>query len=236
MAPKGLNTALAGFFGGLSRIRGKRIFHPDGIAYTAAVTAEPRPGLDAELFGSATERPAVVRLSPALSLPAGVPDFAGAAIRILSAYGDGLDQDFLLVSSGRRPILRHLLRPTYGSAAGQWYSSLTPYCIGDQTLILGARTDGSDPPASLALAAAAPRGAWSGIAMLELGEQLSAEASAALAFSTDNSGGGIEPVGFVNSLRPPAYRGSQAGRASADERTRRRHQAAVAHESSDLAR
>ena len=47
---------------------------------------------------------------------------------------------------------------------------------------------------------------------MKLGERLDDETSRRLRFNPWNSGGGIRPVGLLNSLREAAYRGSQAGR------------------------
>ena len=93
------------------------------------------------------------------------------------------------------------------------YSSLLPYDIGGQRLLVGARptresADGFD------LLAAPARGQWRMVARLTLGNRLEDAVARELRFDPWNSGGGLLPAGFVNRVRGAAYRGSRRGTAA----------------------
>ena len=215
--------ATAAVFGGLARLRGRRIFHPKGVGFEATLTSVPGGPGGAQLFSRPEPQAAIVRLSRSVGLPESFPDPCGVAIRVPDAYGEGQDQDFLLVSSGRAPIARHALLPSRGFA-DRPYSSLLPYRIDGKALIVGARAqapapgprlaelDGSVQPPSFQITLAAPRGDWTPVANLVLGARLPGDVTEGLRFNPIHSGGGIEPIGFLNDLRVPAYRGSQAAR------------------------
>ncbi|HZA58886.1 MAG TPA: hypothetical protein VE523_06845 [Solirubrobacterales bacterium] len=49
------------------------------------------------------------------------------------------------------------------------------------------------------------------MATLRVGRRLGGDATRALRFSPENSGGGMEPAGLLNRLRPAAYAGSRRG-------------------------
>ena len=218
------DRAVAATFGALSRLRGKRIFHPKGVGFEATLTPLGG-GSGTRLFDGAESVGAIVRVSRSLGLPEGLPDPFGVAIRIPSAYGDGRHQDFLLVSSGRRPVARHLLLPARDASA-PLYSSLLPYRFGGTLVIVGAvaetraaeRLDLAavrriDPAElSLRLYMARPTGGWVDVARVELERRLPDELIERIGFNPVNAGGGIELAGAINRLRIPAYAGSQEGR------------------------
>lgn len=65
-----LSGVAAGLFGSLSALRGKRIFHPDGVAYVATLTFLPEDQIDPLLrFAAGTCNDAVIRFSKGLGLP-----------------------------------------------------------------------------------------------------------------------------------------------------------------------
>lgn len=210
-------------FKALANLRG-RPFHPKGVGFAAALT--PRPGLStgAELFDDGRERHGRVRLSRSLGLPESLPDPCGLAIRIDDAYGPGRSQDFLLVSSARAPIARHLLTPSWGFGES-WYSTLLPYRCRADEIVIGAgaalsqhrltlaelaRRDVAGLSFELAIATATSR--WRPVADLRLERRLSAEQVEGLRFDPASTGGGLELAGRINRLRRPAYRGSRRGR------------------------
>ena len=214
-------------FSALSRLRGKRIFHPHGVGFDALF--EPLGGIEtaAELFDG-DERRAIVRLSRSIGLPEALGDPCGLAFRISDAYGPGRHQDFLLVTSARPRIARHLLLPSRGFSA-RIYSSLLPYRVGERTALVGAEPLGPAPGPSLAelraggasdlsfaITVATPRGEWHRVAHLHLGSRLPDKGIEDMRLSPYNAGGGIEPTGLLNRLRPPAYDGSQDGRKAGD--------------------
>ena len=64
----------------------------------------------------------------------------------------------------------------------------------------------------VALELAEPSGDWEPIGVVELGTALDDAAGDALRFDPANTGGGIRPVGVVQTVRRLAYRASQTAR------------------------
>ena len=211
--PEAVGRAAATFFGALSRVRRKRIFHPRGDGFEAAVEVDrPLHRFDGiPLLAERATHGAVVRLSRAVGLPAPLPDLLGLALRLEDLYGSGAHQDFLLISSARPPLLRHLLVPARGGFAQQSYSSILPYRAGVDLLLVGALPAG---PLEYDLAVAPLRGNWAPFARLRLRAALSHERTEALRFNPWNTGPGLEPVGPMNGLRRSSYAGSQRGRSA----------------------
>lgn len=220
------------FFGALSALRGRRIFHPRGVGFSARLRPRPGAATGAELFDSGRERPALVRLSRSFGLPEALPDPCGLAFRVPNAYGPGRHQDLLLVSSGRRPLARHLPLPAWGFASAA-YSSLLRYRVGGQPLVIGARvvrpshrlrlaelTRRDVAGISFELAVAGPGRPWLGVADLELGRRLEPGETENLRLDPGHTGGGLEPSGWLGRVRPAAYRGSQDGRGAVDPDSR----------------
>lgn len=230
--------ALASAFERLSRARGKRIFHPFGVGFAA--TLEPVGGAGRSAGGEAStggggpslaflREPveAKVRLSRALGLPEWLPDPCGLAVRVPDAYGAGRHQDLLLVSSALVPVGRNLPLPSR-HFLDRPYSSLLPYRLEGELLLLGARCSGATgkrPKLAdlrqreggelvFELMVASLTGEWRPVARLALGQRLPPEQTERLGFDPTNTGGGLELAGLVNRLRGPSYRGSQQGRAS----------------------
>jgi hypothetical protein len=177
-------------------------------------------------------RGVIVRFSRSVGLPEWMPDPCGLSVRVPNAYGPGLHQDLLMVSSGSGRILRHLLLPARGFL-DRPYSTLLPYRLKQRLVLIGAR--GSDPGgpgprlATLGgreaaklqfdLTVATLRGPWRQAARLDLGGRLDDEQVEGLDLNPKNCGGGLELAGPVNRLRIPAYRGSQCGRGLARGRS-----------------
>lgn len=205
----------AGLFGLLSKVRGKRVFHPVGSAYEATVTFDDDVPGDAELFRRPGPHRAVVRLSRGLGLPESLPDVLGLAVKVSDAYGPGRDQDFLFATSGRSPAGRHLLVPTK-DVRGRPYSTLLFFRLGgDELFVLGAFPEDGEP-LRFRLAAARATGDWLPVGRVEVGAELPAEVSECLRFNPADTGGGIAPAGPLNRLRDPAYRASQDARPTPD--------------------
>jgi hypothetical protein len=224
-------AAAAGLFGALSSLRGGRIFHPDGVGYSGTLrVGGPVEGCDGvPLLSRAGEYAAVVRFSRGGGLPEPLPDVLGLALRLVDVHGPGRHQDFLLATSGRAPVLDHLLLPGIGGFFGQPFSSILPYRIGDMLRMIGALptslrarrgtsrlrelTEAADRgEVRYSLALAPLTGRWSPVAELAVDERLPDRDTERLAFTPWNSGGGIRPAGPFMGLRQPAYRGSQRGR------------------------
>jgi hypothetical protein len=189
-------------------MRGKRIFHPRGDGFQAEFEVD-RPlhryeGIS--LLSKAGRHTAIVRLSRAAGFPAPLPDVLGLAFRIESE-----PQDFLLVSSGRPPVLRHLLLPTRGGFGRHSYSSILPYRIAGDVRLVGALPVG---PLEYEIAIAGLTTGWTPFARLRLKAALSEDETERLALNPWNTSPGFEPVGPLNGLRRSSYAGSQRGRSS----------------------
>ena len=197
----------------LSAFRRRRFFHPYGLAFNATVSfdGDDEAGYGVPLLDDRAERAAIVRLSRGVGLPNNLPDIRGLALRITDAYGPGRHQDLLLATSGELPVARHLLIPA-ASYASRIYSTLLPYRLPRGLTLFAAR-----PTTELHydLLVGAPAGEWEHVARIELKEPLSQAESDALRFNPWNTGGGIEPAGFLQALRRRAYEGSQRGRPDA---------------------
>lgn len=214
-------------FRSLSRLRRKRVFHPFGVGFEALLTPLGEP-TGAEVFDR--EAKALVRLSRSAGLPEALPDPCGVAFRVPDAYGPGEHQDLLLVSSAAPPGGRHTLLPSRGFA-DRPYSSVLPYELRGETVMLGARALGPAPGPKLGdlreretvalefeILLAGLTGEWRPVARLALGERLPPELTERLHLDPTNTGGGLELVGLLNKLRGPAYAASQEGREEAYER------------------
>jgi len=216
----GFSAATAATFYGLSRARGKRFFHPDGRAYAATYElTDPPAGWT--VGGSQRKGTATVRLSRGASLTRLLPDVLGLAIRLHEINGSGGDQDFLLVTSGSAPALRHLLLPAT-NYSGELYSSILPYDCGAGTLMLGARSSNGNRPdpdgasgMAFDLLVSELTGPWRRIGRVTLGERFGEDSSDDLRFNPWNTGGGLAPAGPINALRQSVYRASQAARSEA---------------------
>ncbi|HSP28939.1 MAG TPA: hypothetical protein VLN74_10365 [Ilumatobacteraceae bacterium] len=220
--------AAAALFSATSAIRGARTFHPIGAAFEATLTVEQPAGVGVKLLDTPGTHDAVVRLSRGVGLRESWPDILGLALRVLDAHGSGAHQDLLLVTSGERPIARHLFVPTT-SFDGIRFSSVLPYRLGDRTVLFGARVDDVDGPRLLrndierddttnpvrfTIDIATLRGAWEQVARLDIGRQLPGQTADALRFNPANTGGGFRPVGVLQAVRRLSYAASQAGRSA----------------------
>jgi hypothetical protein len=171
------------------------------------------------------------------------------SIRVLAPYGSGQHQDFLLVTSVDRPLLHHVFVPAT-DVQQRVYTSSLPYRAGGDLFLVGALPDSRSPrPAGesefdrldaaastgrlvFQLAVAPLRGRFRPVAELQVGARLARELDA-LRFNPWNTGGGMEPAGWLNGARDRAYKLSQA----AWRRTRRdgtRLQAAAERELASL--
>jgi hypothetical protein len=139
-------------FATLARRRSGRAVHTRGTVLDATLTVEPGSATGRAL-GHPQRRSAVVRASKSSGLPGRIPDLLGMAVRIPTA--DGVF-DVLFASVGRRGPARLVLRPT-GTWWGQPFSTVLPYVVDGQRLLLGLQADpGAGPPgADLAAVAAA---------------------------------------------------------------------------------
>ena len=200
-----------------SRLRGGHLFHPAGALYAA--TLEPEGG---DFLGGRGSYEAVARISKALSLPGGLPDYLGIALHIPTE--EGL-LDLLFATTGRRAVLRHVLVPRASFTSGA-YTTLLPYAIKGRTRILGllperrrpipARLDLLDravaaAPLSFRLVSAPVTGPWRHEGVLRVhtpwrGEDLGPFDPELHDLSE------IHPTGPFQTFRRLAYLGSRRGR------------------------
>jgi hypothetical protein len=209
----------------LSRLRRKRGFHPYGVGFAARLTPVGEGGFGAPVLEREAE--VQVRLSRSLGLPEWLPEPYGLALRVPNAYGSGKHQDLLLVTSAAPPLGRHTLLPARGFCDLP-YSTVLPYRVGGEKVVIGARGLASRPGPKLGdlrereavalefeILLAGLAGEWRPVARLALGERLPRELTERLHLDPTNTGGGLELVGLLNKLRGPAYGASQEGREEA---------------------
>jgi hypothetical protein len=207
--------------------RGKAV-HPDGVVYEGRliVTGSPDAPSGAQLLAEPAEHRAIVRFSRSVGVPRPLPDLLGMSIRVPDAYGDGLHQDVLLVTSADYPVLHHIFLPASDTQQRPYTSSL-PYRAGPDRFLLGALPDPRSPrpPGDtefdrldaaarttrlvFQIAVAAVGGRFRPVAELRIGRRLPPELDA-LRFNPFNCGGGMEPAGWLNGARDRAYKLSQA--------------------------
>ena len=229
-----LNGITAGLFASLSAVRSKRIFHPDGVAYDAALTFLPQTELD-PLVGFAAGRTAdaIVRFSRGVGLPERMPDILGIAIKMPGFAGSDRDQDLLLVTSSEGPVMQNLLLPARGFFRRN-YSTVLPYrppSGGDQ-ILFGARPDrdlvGVDDESFQDIANAAAVGGlrfdittarigerWKSAGSLVVTNKLDQEVAESLRFNPWNSHPSLIPAGPLNTWRKSSYEQSQDARPKA---------------------
>jgi hypothetical protein len=207
-----------------SALRGARVFHPRGFLcegrWEIARTSPAAPGAEALTAGAGFD--CLVRVSRGAGLPEGLPDFFGFAVRLLDAYGPGLDQDLLINASADLPVAHNVFLPAPRWFA-QSYSTCLPYRAGAGLVLVGLLPpDGRGPGPSLdamraaviegttfGVAVSTMLGRWEPIGTLRLRGPLS---SADISFDPWNTGGGLVPATWLNRLRREAYRQSRLGR------------------------
>ena len=237
-------VALGAVLAAVAAIRRGKAVHPAGAVHRAEleVTGEPHAPRGSTLLSTAGRHPAIVRFSQSVGLPRPLPDLLGMSLRVLDCYGPGNHQDLLMVTSADHPLGHFVFLP----AADVWqrpYSSSLPYRAGTERFLIGAlpeldgsRPDGADELERLEraatrgdlrfrLAVAAVRGRFGLVARVHVGARLSPEFDA-LRFHPWNTGGGLEPSGWLNETRRAAYSMSQAAWGTTGRRGRQAQEAA----------
>lgn len=105
-----------------SALRGRRIFHPDGVVAEGVIERLAPAGTGLPLPSAKV----VARLSKALGTPSALPDIIGLAFRVETEEDSTSHWDVLLASAVPGPVVRSIwLRPVT-SWAGSSMTSLAP--------------------------------------------------------------------------------------------------------------
>ena len=187
-------------------LRGSRVFHPRGHAYTATVVADGGGSWGARLLDEAARHDVVVRVSRAVGLPEPLPDVVGLAIRFPELGRDRGPLDVLVNTAGGPPGLRHVFLP---QPLGRTYSSVLPYRTGSgRVVLLGARSQGTGTDRDLLAASLAGR--WTRWGRLTLGPALPDAQAEELRFLPTLGAVDLQPVALFRAVRDRSYRQSQA--------------------------
>ena len=197
-----------------SRLRGERAIHARGRTFTGSVHLPGDAGTGAPLLDSSGSYDAVVRFSRSAGLPPWLPDVYGLAVRFVDAHGPGRHQDLLLDATRPAPLLRRLPWPRW-DATSAVYSSLLPYDVGGQRLLLGAVPVPGTPQArsldalpdqvELALLVATAHGPWREVGRVRTSGELPAPQGRRTRFSPGMTGGGLRPAGLFQEWRTRSY-------------------------------
>jgi hypothetical protein len=227
--------SLGAVLAALAAVRRGKAVHPHGVVYEArlAIAGESTAPQAAELLARRGERDAIARFSRSIGLPRPIPDLLGLSLRVPDAYGSGMHQDFLLVTSADYPLLHHIFLPAR-DVQQRPYTSALPYRAKEDLFLVGAlpqpgspRAGGGNELERLDAAASTGRlafdiavadimGRFRSVGSLRISRRLPHELDA-LRFNPWNTGGGMEPAGWLNGARDRAYKLSQG----AWRRTRR---------------
>lgn len=201
---------IAGIFRTLTALRGRRVFHPYGVAFNGTIVVTDRSTIIPPGRWSAK-----VRVSRGAGLPEPLPDVHGLAFRVLRPEGS---EDVLLATvAGASPLARRVLMPTRGAHAR--FASLLPFGTARGRRLIGATT--RDPCGSLEwlradnpfptfeIVEAEPAGDWHTTATLHLNRRLNDDEAGTLRFDPSRTPAQVAPAGLLNALRPSVYEESQ---------------------------
>lgn len=229
----GIGSVLAA----VAAIRRGKAVHPDGVVHEAQlrVTGAAAAPSGARVLSAPADHDAIVRFSRSLGVPRPIPDLLGMSIRIPDVYGPEQHQDFMLVTSADLPVVHHIFLPA-ADVQQRPYTSSLPYRAGDESFLIGVLPDERSPRPSgddefdrldaaartgrlrFQLAVAPVNGRFRPVAELRIGTRLPPELDA-LHFNPWNTGGGLEPAGWLNGARDRAYKLSQAAWGATQART-----------------
>ena len=200
--------AAGGIFNAVSRLRGSKSLHPEGVVHEATVRIRDNVVVppEATLLRTPGEHRAIVRFSRSFGFPDSWPDLLGMSLRLVDVHGPGRHQDFLMVTSVDAPVLHHVFLPA-GDVEQRPYSTSLPYNAGGERFLVGAVPRGG---MRWDLSAAAVMGRFEAVGEIEVGRRLPQELDG-LRFDPWNTGGGLELAGVLNRLRDYAYPLSQRG-------------------------
>ena len=198
-APRDLAATALGL---ATRVRGARVFHPDGRAWTCRVTADGGAGVGATLLDEPGVHEGVARRSRGVGLPRPLPDVEGLALRLPGLGRDGEPFDLLVNSAWRYTFAPAVLAPV-------WSAVLPHRTEDDRLVLLGAQPVDRD---RFRLLHADPFGPWRPWGRLDLLERLDDDEAAALRFRPTVGADDLRQVEPFFGLRRRAYEESQARR------------------------
>ena len=212
-----------------SGLRGARVFHPRGAVFEATwIPVHEIAALRDTPLGQ-RPRPALLRLSHGIGLPAGAPDILGLAVKIPDAHGEDRDQDFLFATSARGVVGRHLVIARRWLTGGV-FSTVLPYDVaGFGRAAIVARAP-IGVPATTYAEALEPTGSrvptfeirlgnanGPSIAIVVAGHRIPHRIGEGLRFDPWHTGAEFTPIGWLNRVRRPTYAASQDGRGAPRE-------------------
>ncbi len=210
--------------------RGGRAVHTNGELFLATLHVVDHPMLGVPALDGPGDHDALVRLSRGGSLPKGLPDVLGLAVRLPGAGGAGGDLDLLLASAAWP---RWLLFPS-GDFASATYSTLLSYQHAGEPLRLLAvagdrgRKLSANPRLLVKAVAERPVEFVLGVdgadryplARLSVHTPLPHGAGEPEGFDpVMNSHPALRPSGWLQEVRAAAYSGSRRGRGAKGEVT-----------------
>lgn len=116
--------ALGGAAELVARVRRAKPLHPLGVVVPGVLVRDGRGASGVPWLDGVGQTAVLVRVSRAGGLPPGWPDVHGVSVRIPQESAGGAD--LLLATTGRAPVLRHVLAPHRTVGAGT-YTTLMPF-------------------------------------------------------------------------------------------------------------
>ena len=207
-------AVLGGLSGLVGALRRDKALHPLGHRGTGRLqVTDPDPSWGITAFASAATLECDLRWSRSMSLPGGLPDIEGVALRMRGAGPGGADADLLFASTGTSPWTRYVLtlRPQgrFGSM-----TTLLPVSAGGRAVVFrltpaAAPVDeGNLPPASYTLSAARGSGPWRTVGRVDATWTRDDRSERYDAVTRPLEG--TEQFPFVTTLREPAYAAARA--------------------------
>jgi hypothetical protein len=149
----------------------------------------------------------LVRLSRSVGLPPPAPDVVGLAVRVPT--GPGAFGDLLFASTGKGPLSRFVVTPTW-SPYRRTMTTLLPYRTQSGPVLLSAdRIDDR----TVELCWARGSGRWHRFGTLQLGDESVSDQDADVSFDpVRNKLPGLEAYAWVRGVREPSYRSARRSR------------------------
>lgn len=199
--------ALASALGAVAAVTRTKPLHAVGKTYRANLRIDvPMPDSGVRLLAERGQHEGLVRLSRAMSLPAGWWDIGGLALRVERAGPRCGPADILFASTGTSRFGRHLLRLTRHPLT-EPMTTLLPVQAGASSLLLLVRPIGRPHgavPRQFELSVGLDGGSWRPVGIIELGTEVHGASPRFDPLVRRLEG--TAPPTWVSELREPAYR------------------------------